>query len=348
MPGLEQLRIEETHSLDDVYAFLTRNGFTDGLPVIPPTPRRVEAMLAGRAPDHVIAQVEPARGAASLRALAQCAVMAGCIPDHFPVLIAATRAVADPDFNLLGVQSTTGNTAVLLLVNGPLVQRLNFNGGGNALGPGCHANATVGRALALVLRNVGGAIPGKRDMATQGQPAKYTCCCAENERANPWGPLSVARGFLAGQSTVTAFAIAGMVEVVDSGSSEAASMLTTLANSMAMPGSMGGAGMLGSGEPLILLAPEHAAIVARQMSRAQAQAFLWQQARLSHTRLSPEAQRRWIAAQLERGETAAGDIRVAARPEDIQIAVVGGPGQKSTYVPTWGGGTRTITRAIEA
>lgn len=136
MPGLEHLRIEEAHSLEDVYAFLTRNGFTDGLPVIPPTPQRVAAMLAGRNPDEVVARVEPARGPASLRALAQCAVMAGCVPEHLPVLVAATRAVSDPDFNLLGIQSTTGNAAVFTLINGPIVQRLKFNAGGNALGRG--------------------------------------------------------------------------------------------------------------------------------------------------------------------------------------------------------------------
>lgn len=348
MPALEHLRIEETHSLDEVYAFLTRNGFTDGLPVMPPTPRRVDAMLAGRNPDEVVAAVEPARGAATLRALAQCAVMAGCLPEHLPVLIAATRAVTDPAFNLLGVQTTTGNTAVLLLINGPIVQRLRFNAGGNALGPGCHANATVGRALALMLRNVGGAVPGKTDMATQGQPAKYTCCCAENEPASPWGPLSAARGFPAGTGTVTVFAIAGMVEVVDSGSSDAAGALTTLAHSMTIAGTVGGAGTLGSGEPLILLAPEHAARIGRQMTRAEAQAFLWERARLPLAQLTEHARERIIAGRAENGQATAGDVPVALKPEDIQFAVVGGVGQKSTYVPTWGGGTRSVTRAVDA
>ena len=351
MPALEHLRIEETHTLDEVYAFLTRNGFTDGLPVIPPTPRRVDAMLAGRNPDEVVAVVVPARGAATVRSLAQCAVMAGCLPEHLPVLIAATQAVTDPAFNLLGVQTTTGNTAVLLLLNGPVVPRLRFNAGGNALGPGCHANATVGRALSLMLRNVGGALPGKTDMATQGQPAKYTCCCAENEPANPWGPLSVARGFPAGTSTVTVFAISGLVEVVDSGSPDAAGVLTTLAHSMTIAGTVGGAGTLGSGEPLVLLAPEHAARVGLQMTRAEAQRFLWQHARLSISRLAPQAQERARVPRSEQAGSAAptpsDELPVAHRPEDIQIAVVGGVGQKSTYVPTWGGGTRAITHAID-
>lgn len=347
MPALEHLRIEESHSLDEVYAFLTRNGFTDGLPVIPPTPRRVDAMLAGRNPDEVVALVEPAKGAASFRALAQCAVMAGCLPEHLPVVAAATRAVAEPEFNLLGVASTTGNTAVLLLVNGPVIQRMRFNATGNALGPGNHANATVGRALSLVLRNVGGAVPGKRDMATQGQPAKFTCCCAENEAANPWGPLSVARGFPAGSSTITVFAIAGMVEVVDSGSSDAEGVLTTMAHSMTIAGTVGGSGTLGSGEPLILLAPEHAARVAKTMSRAEVQRFIWERARLPITDLAPHARERARVPRSE-GTPTGDDIAVALRPEDIQIAVVGGAGQKSTYVPTWGGGTRAITQVIQA
>jgi hypothetical protein len=348
MPALEALRIEEHHTLEEVYAFLTRTGIGDGLPVVPPTERRIEAMLGGRAPAEVIAVVEPAKGAATLRALAQCAVMAGCIPDQLPVLLAATRAVADPDFNLLGHGTTTGNTAVLLLVHGPMIQRLRFNALGNALGPGNHANATIGRALSLVLRNIGGAIPGKMDMATQGQPAKYTCCCAEHEAASPWGPFSATRGVPSGRSAVTVFAIAGMVEVVDSGSATAASMLGTLAHSMTIAGSLGGAGTLGSGEPLVLLAPEHAAIVARDMNRKQAQTFLWERARLPLEHLSEHAQERIRRARAENSQPSEGAVPVALRPEDIHIAVVGGPGQKSTYLPTWGGGTRAITRLVES
>jgi len=359
MPALERLRIEEHHSLDEVYAFLTRNGFGDGLPLIPPTERRVAAMLGGRDPAAVVAVIEPAKHAATLRALAQCAVMAGCLPDHLPVLIAAARAVGEPDFNLLGHATTTGNAAVLLLVHGPAIQRLKFNALGNALGPGNHANAAVGRALALVLRNVGGAVPGKTDMATQGQPAKYTCCCAEHEAASPWGPLSLTRGVPAGQSAVTVLAIAGMVEVADSGSATAASLLTTFAQSMTIAGNIGGAGTLGSGEPLVLLAPEHAAIVGREMTRKQAQTFLWERARLPLERLaaalpvpgdkrSARVQERIRAGRTENDRAVEGGVPVALRPEDILIAVVGGPGQKSTYLPTWGGGTRAITRTIEA
>lgn len=206
----------------------------------------------------------------------------------------------------------------------------------------------MGRALALVLRNVGGAIPGKMDMATQGQPAKYTCCCAENEAASPWGPLSATRGVPPGRSAVTVFAIAGMVEVVDSGSATAASMLGTLAHSMTIAGSLGGAGTLGSGEPLVLLAPEHATIIGRDMTRKQAQTFLWERARLPLEQLSEHAQERIRRARIETGQPPEGDIPVALRAEDIHIAVVGGPGQKSMYVPTWGGGTRAITRTLDA
>jgi hypothetical protein len=347
VPSLEHLQIEEHHSLEEVYAFLTRNGFGDGLPVIPPTPRRVEAMLSGRDPNVAVAVVEPAKGVATHRAIAQCAVMAGCVPDHFPVLTAATRAVADPAFNLLGHGTTTGNTAVMLLIHGPVIQRLKFNAQGNALGSGNHANATVGRALALILRNIGGAIPGKMDMATQGQSAKYGCCCAENEAASPWGPWTTTRGMAPGSSAVTVFAIAGMVEVVDSGSSSAASMLGTMAHSMTLAGSLGGAGTLGSGEPLVLLAPEHATIVGREMSRKQAQRFLWEHARLPIAHLSDYARERIAASQREEGIPESESVPVAAIPGDIHILVVGGTGQKSTYVPTWGGGTRAITCPIE-
>jgi hypothetical protein len=158
----------------------------------------------------------------------------------------------------------------------------------------------------------------------------------------------VARGFAPGKSTVTVFGISGMVEVVDSGSADAEGVLTTLANSMTIAGTVGGAATLGSGEPLILLAPEHAAIIARQMGRAEAQAFLWRHARLPLSCLGPHVRERVLAAQEADGPGDGKTIPVARRPEDVQIAVVGGVGQKSTYVPTWGGGTRSITRAVEA
>ena len=343
---LDALNVTAAHTFEDVNAQLLRLGLTDGLPVVPPTAERIATMLGGRDPAAAVARLAPGNGEATLRRLAICAVLAGCRPEVFPVLIAATRAVADPAFNRLGVQTTTGNVAVMLLLNGPIVTRCGFNAGHNALGPGNRANATVGRALNLILRNVGEAIPGRTDMATMGQPAKYTCCCAEHEAASPWEPLHVSRGLAAQDSAVTVLPTPGIMEVVDSVSSDAEGLLTTFAGSMTIAGTIGGEGLLGGGQPLLLLAPEHAERIARTHSRAQAQVALHARARLPLAALAPE-----LAAHLRQtvggAAWADGSLPVARDPADVLFAVVGGVGIKSAYVPSWGGGGRAITRRIE-
>jgi hypothetical protein len=345
MTLLDALAVEAQHSLEEVNRALLRAGLGDGLPLVPPTPARVEAMLAGREAQAVLAVLPPARGEATWRRLALCAVMAGCEPAQLAVLAAAVQAVAEPAFNLLGVATTTGNTAVGLIVHGAAARAAGIHGGGNALGPGVPGNAVLGRALALVLRNVGGALPGKTDMATQGQPAKYGLCFAENEAACPWGPLHAARGLPAGQGAVTVFAASGVLEIVDAASGDGAGVLSTCAQSMLAAGSLGGTGLLGGGQPLLLLAPEHAALIARTHTRAQAQAALLAQARLPIERLAPDV-RAHLLASLPPGAAPPQALGVAERPEEILLAVVGGVGRKSTYLPGWGGGSRAVTRPV--
>jgi hypothetical protein len=346
MVDLETLKIEATDSVDDVNALLYRAGLTDGLPVVPPTAGRVAAMLGHRDATEVLTTLPPLRGRATMRKLAMCAVMAGCQPSYFPIILAATAAVAQPEFNLFGIQTTTGTATPLIIVNGPVVHECGLNAGANALGPGVQSNATIGRALSLILRNIGGTLPGYTDKATMGQPGKYTFCCAENEAANPWESLHVSRGYQPGQSTVTVVGAAGTVEVVDTTSQSADSLLTTLAYSMTIAGSLGERHYLGGGEPLVLLAPEHAAIISRDYTRRQAQGVLWTKARLPLSMLAPEAAAR---VQQSRGANTnpQADVGVAARPEDILLVVVGAVGAKSTYMPTWGGTTRAVTRLID-
>jgi hypothetical protein len=346
MVDLETLKIETTDNVDDVNAFLYREGLTDGLPVVPPTPGRVAAMLGNRDAAAILTTLPPLQGRATMHKLAICAVMAGCQPTYFPIVLAATAAVAQPEFNLFGIQTTTGTATPLIIVNGPVVHECRLNASANALGPGVQSNATIGRALGLILRNIGGAIPGYTDKATMGQPGKYTFCCAENEAANPWEPLHVSRGYQPGQSTVTVVGAAGTVEVVDATSQSADSLLTTLAYSMTIAGSLGGGHFLGGGEPLVLLAPEHAAMISRDYTRRQAQEVLCAKARLPLSMLAPEAT---AHVQQSRGASAnlQPDVGVAARPEDILVVVVGAVGAKSTYVPTWGGTTRAVTCVID-
>ena len=341
MLNLEQLEIDSATSLEDANQLLYRMGVTDGLPVVPPTLERVAAILGGRNPEHVIATLPPMLKEATARRIAVCAVMAGCRPVDFDVLKAATAAVAEPEFNLFGIQTTTGTATPMLIVNGPVVHQLGLNAGANALGPGTRANASIGRALQFALRTIGGADPGRNDKATMGQPGKFTLCCAENALASPWEPFHVSRGFLAQQSTVTVVGAVGTVEVVDAESANAEGVLTTMARSMSIAGNLGKDDLLGSGEPLWLVAPEHAQIIGRTHNRRQAQAFLVQQAEFPVRLLA--------SAQAERLRQAAiTKLTIARRPEDVMMVILGGTGAKSTYVPTWGGGTRAVTRVVEA
>jgi hypothetical protein len=345
MSLLDALAVEEHHGFEEVNRAILRAGLGDGLPVVPPTPARVAAMLGRRDPARVTAVLPPARGEATLRRLALCAVLAGCEPAQLPLLAAATEALGDPALNLLGVATTTGNAAVGMIVHGPAARAGDIHGGANALGPGAAGNATLGRALALVLRNVAGAVPGRTDLATQGQPAKYGLCFAENEPAAPWGPLHAARGLPAGAGAVTVFACSGLLEIVDAASADGAGVLTTCAQSMLAAGSLGGTGLLGGGQPLLLLAPEHAELIARTHTRAQAQAALHAQARLPLERLAPDV-RAHLLDSLPPGTAAPEALPVASRPEDILLAVVGGVGRKSTYLPGWGGGSLAVTRPV--
>src|SRR5215813_13219915 len=190
---------------EEAQAELEAQGVTDGLPVVPPTPARVAAMLEanGYAPNAEVCELAPAFQPALWQDIAINAVMAGCRPEYLPIIGAALEAMAADEFNLMGITTTTGSAAPLVIVNGPVAGRIGMNWGANALGPGNRANATIGRAVGLCLRNIGGATPGEVDMATLGQPAKYTCCLAENEAQSPWTPLHVERGYAAGDSVVT-------------------------------------------------------------------------------------------------------------------------------------------------
>ena len=190
---------------DEAQEELFAAGVTDGLPVTPPTRERVEKMLehCGIDGNEVVITLPPAFEEATWRDIAINAVMAGCLPAYLPVVGAAVEALAAPEFNLVGVATTTGSATPIVIVNGPVVAELGMNVEGNVLGPGNRANAAIGRAVCLALRNIGGAKPGELDMATLGQPAKYTCCFAENEASSPWPALHVERGFDKDSNVVT-------------------------------------------------------------------------------------------------------------------------------------------------
>lgn len=205
-------------SADDVAEFMFDQGFSDGLPLVPPTPERVMRMLSGtaRSPQEVIAEMPPNMGEATIEKIAINAVMAGCKPEYLPVVIAALEAVCTDEFNIHGVMATTMGASPVMVINGPIRDRLDMNSGLMALGTGNRANATIGRAVRLAIRNIGGSKPGGTDRSTLGSPMKFTMCFAEREERSPWAPLHVERGFKAEDSVVTVFAMtSGPVHIVD-------------------------------------------------------------------------------------------------------------------------------------
>jgi len=320
---------------------------TDGLPIVPPTAERVNAMLAhnGYKAADEIAMLPPGFETATAGDVAICAVMAGCKPEYMPVLVAAVDALSDMSFNLVGIATTTGSAAPITIVNGPIVDRIGLNAKNNALGSGHRANATIGRAMTLILQNVGGAKPGEVDMATLGQPAKYSCCFAENIEESPWSALHVDRGYSPDASVVPVVGIAGTVEVNDSDSQDAAGLAQTFAQSMLIAGVSGGAGLLGGGEPLCLLPPEWADMFHRDgYTKQQAKQAIWEQATLPVEKLAPSPRKHRMAAASDPSSKV---IRIAENADDLMIVVAGGVGRKAAYAPTWGGGTKAISREIK-
>ena len=215
--GILARRIDIAAS-DDVVEFMFDQGFSDGLPLVPPTPERVQRMLQGtkRDPQERIAIVPPNMGEATVEKIAINAVMAGCKPEYLPVVIAAVEAVCTDEFNVHGVTATTMGAAPVMIVNGPIRHKIGMNMTLGALGAGNRANATIGRALRLVVRNVGGASTGGVERSTLANPMKFTMCFAEAEEKSPWSPLHVERGFEPDDSVVTVIAMTGgPVHIVD-------------------------------------------------------------------------------------------------------------------------------------
>ena len=243
---------------EDPYEAMFDRGWSDGLPLVPPTPERVAQMLTGtqRPPDEIVAVVPPDLVECTVETVAVNAVMAGCRPEYLPVVLAAVKAACSDDFNMHGVLATTMSVGPIIIVNGPIRHRIGMNSGGNALGQGNRANLTIGRALQLVVRNVGGGRPGEIDQATLGNPGKLSFCFAEDEEGSPWESLAVERGFAKDASTVTVFAGEGPRVIVDQLSRQP----EKLAKSLALC-------LLTTGHPMMALAfdsilvisPEHSA-----------------------------------------------------------------------------------------
>ncbi|MBI4307868.1 MAG: hypothetical protein HY684_03595 [Chloroflexi bacterium] len=343
-PTSSQDILEVEGSFEDVWLAMLERGWTDGLPVIPPTEDRVQRMVAasGRSAHDVIAVVPPARGVATVEKIAVNAVMAGCDPSYIPVVIAGVDAMCDPKFNLGGLNPSTNPVGVALIVNGPIRRKIGINCGVGCLGPGWRANATIGRAIRLILINLGGGVPGKGDMATHGFPGKYSFCFGENEEDNPWDPLHVERGFPRDVSTVTAASINGTVnnQMGEAVTHDVRRKLLILADAMTQMGSNNL--RLGCiGEVFITVSIGFAVKAASAgMSKADVKKFLYDHCGYPADEVFNVLEEKF---RFE-GTYPDGIIRPVRQPDHIVVVVAGGAlseggtevTHKGVYMPTFG------------
>ena len=312
-------------------------GWSDGLPVVPPTEARVRAMLDAvrLEPPQQVAFIRDRAVSITAEKVAINAVMAGCKSEYMPVVVAAVEAIGDPRWSYHGPGTSTGGAGVLMIVNGPIAGRLDVNAGDNLFGPGWRANLTIGRAVRLVMRNVCGSRPGTLDRGTLGHPGKLSYVIAENEAESPWTPLHVERGFRPEQSTVTVVASDAPHQFYNQLSNTAEGVLTTLADDMRISGTV-----MGQSTYVVVLAGEHMRTIA---------ADGWDKKRI----------RQFLYAHLKRTQRMSGDIApgdeqkmrpLVASPDDIFVVAAGGrAGAFSCYIPGWGSAksSQAVTKQVK-
>lgn len=307
---------------DEAQGALMDAALSDGLPCVVPTAERMTAMLQGRDPEVSFGMMPPLFGDLTAQAVAYCCILAGAVPAELPVVLEAAIATLEPEFNLLGIQTTTGTPTAAVLVHGPAPGRLSMNAGTNCLGPGNRANACIGRALRLVLTNIGGARPLVGDMATMGQPAKYGMAFAEGTHKLA-DPLPIRRGLAASDSAVTVIGLSGTIEVLpEAGASTPEAVLRPVLDAMQGARAAGSGGReREAGEQFLLLPPEMADVIAKGgWTLALARSFLWH-----------EGGAAWP---------------IARSADDIHLIITGGAGVKMTCLVPWGGGTLSVTRRL--
>jgi hypothetical protein len=306
------------------YEYAYEQGWTDGLPIVPPSPELVQRCMraSGRNADDVIGLIPPRQGRATVEVIAVNAVMAGCRPEYLPVVIAALEGLTDQNFPLEFMQVTTNPMTPLLLINGPVRHQLDINYGTGCLGPGWRANATIGRAIRLLLQNIGGALPGVYSKCSFGSPLRYTYVCGEHEEANPWTPFHVDRGFDRDDSTVTVFKASNYCNISGGEGVGPEEILRQIATNM--PPMYGG----GDGA-LLLLGVNHArALHEAGFSKRDIQVQLWELATLPAEKFAAD----FAAMEQAAGRGEAGIVWRTKSPEDIFVVVAGGPGPQDVYI----------------
>jgi hypothetical protein len=331
-------------------AWFFERGASDGFPVIAPTPDAVDRMVQGsrRAADELIGIIPPRGGIATIEQIAVNAVMAGCRPEHMGVLATAVEAMLEPRFNLASLQATTHPVAPLLIVHGPIVKELKMNAGAGAFGPSAMANAVIGRAIRLILWNIGGAVPGITDRSTQGSPSKYSFCIAENTEASPWGSFIIDRGFPADANAVTVFGGEAPHNVNDHEHGDAQGILHVAADVLRTLGSNTWfIAWHGHKELMLILGPEHAASIAGSgWSRRQVSDYLFKAVMRRRDELAlggMYGMRDWPPQLNEMAADAL--IPQVPSASDILVLIAGGQGKHSAALPSFGA-TVSVTRQI--
>ena len=335
----------------DLVEWYYEQGFSDGFPVVPPTPEKLAAMLRalGGEPDLVECKVPPRWGSLSRDVLAINMVMAGCKPEYAPVVRAAMLALTHTAFNLNGVQATTHMACPLLVVNGPMAARIGMNAGCNVFGSGNRANATIGRAVRMILLNVGGAWPGELDKSTLGHPGKYTFCIAENEAQSPLAPYHVEKGFDATDSTVFVIAAEGPHSVTNHQANDARGILDSIVSSMS---TYAHNNAVSSGHCTVVLGLEHALTIAGQSwTRHDIRHYLWHNAQVRfgdvafdhrYGKVYNRSLPKWYGRELD-------DMNpIVPSPENIHLFVAGGEaGRFSAFLPGWGHMSSPVLQGID-
>lgn len=316
---------------------LEERGWTDGLPVIPPTEDLVREMTTHTPLDRlaVLGVMEPLKGTVTVEKVAANAVMAGCRPETFPLVLAAVKAVLQPQFHVGSTACTTGGAAPVVIVSGPLAAKLKVNSGTACFGGNVKANATIGRALRLTMRNLGGAKPDGMEKSTLAWPGKLSMCFAENETRSPWGPLREDFGHAADVTTVSVLAARGIYAITEGVQETGTGVLETISAAMR---TIGAPIYYQMGVPvLVCLCPEHAAEIARAgFGKSDMRNYLFEHCRLPVGVLrgrgyyAPGCWPSWVD---ESDVTAL--VPMVSGPEQFWIVVAGGDGRHSAWMPAW-------------
>ena len=308
----------------NAYEYAYEQGWTDGLPIIPPSEELVQRFVAAsrREAKETIAVLPPRKGVTTVEVIAVNAVMSGCLPEYMPIIIAAVEALSDATFPLELIQVTTNPMTPLLLLNGPIRNQLDINYGAGCLGPGWRANATIGRAIRLILINGGGALPGIYSKSSFGSPLRFAYVLGENEEENPWTSFHTDQGFEPDDNTVTVFRATNYVNISGGEGVGPDEILRHIATAMP-PMYLGGEGAM------LLLGVNHAqSLFEAGLSKQEIKQKLWEYSVVAEDHFAAD----FVATEREAGRTGPGVVRRTRLPEQMYVVVAGGPGPQDVYI----------------